>query len=244
MLKICICDDDMAFGTMIEAFIEEYASKIDGMNVEIDLYESGASLVHAVLDRKEYYQILFLDMEMQGLNGIETAQKIRAVDKELYIIYITSYEKYSLESFKVSPFRYMLKPIDKDDFQAILALVIEEIMMNRQFLFFKYHNVQYQIKCNTIISITSEKGRILHISSSDSETPFIFYGKIKEIEKELNVLLFVKVNPGTIVNLHYVHIITKDVIKMDNGELYSISRGQKQEVKAKYNHFLERRIGL
>lgn len=244
MLKICICDDDVAYGSLLENYVIEYISKIEGLNVEIDVYESGIHLTNAMIERKEQYQILFLDIEMQGLNGIETALKIRTIDRNLYIIYITSYEKYTLESFKVSPFRYIIKPINKNEFQSILAQAIEDIMSNKKFLFFKYQSKQYQVKCDRIITMQSEMGRMIHIISSETEVPLRFYGKIKEIEKELNPLLFVKVNSGTIVNLEYVKIITNDEVKMENGKTYPISRGQKPQVKNKYNKYLEWRLGL
>lgn len=244
MLKICICDDDVAFGSLLESYINEYISKIDGLNIEIDFYESGVSLTKAIIERQERYQILFLDIEMQEMNGIETALKIRTIDRNLYIIYITSYEKYTLESFKVSPFRYIIKPVKKEEFQSILAQVVEDIMSNKQFFFFKYQNKQYQIKCDCIVTMKSEMGRMIYIDSTEAEAPFRFYGKIKEIEKELNPFLFIKVNSGTIVNLDYVNIITNDEIKMEDGETYPISRGQKQEVKKKYNNYLEKRLGL
>lgn len=244
MIRICICDDDVSFGSTLEGYILEYVSRIEGLEVDVDVYEKGSSLTEAIIDKKESYQVAFLDIEMKGLDGIDTAKKIRMVDKKLYIIYVTSYEKYTLESFKVSPFRYVIKPIIKDDFQSILAQVIEEVLANKQFLFFKYQGAQYQVKSDSIMCIKSEKGRMINIASAESLEPFIFYGKIKEIEKKLNPILFVKVNPGTIVNLNYVNIITSNEIKMENGETYPISRGQKQEVKIKYNIFLERRAGL
>lgn len=245
MIRICICDDDTVFSSNLEEYILEYTSEIEGLEVEIDIYEDGLSLTKSIEKKNNGYQILFLDMEMKQLNGIETARKIRENDKNVYIIYITGYEKYSIDSFEVSPFRYIIKPINRINFQSILMQVIEEIMIRKDYLFFKYQNVQYQIKCESIVAIKSEMGRMIRILLSKSEAePVLFYGKIKDIEKKLNPLLFIKVNSGTVINLNYVNIITNKEIKMNDGNIYPISRGQKQEVKKKYNIFLERRLGL
>lgn len=244
MIRICICDDDILYSSFLENCILKFTSTIDGLEVDIDIYESGISLTESITRKQESYQILFLDMEMEGMNGIETAREIRKVNKSLYIIYVTSYEKYSIESFEVSPYRYLIKPIDENNIQTVLAQVIEELMVNKQYLFFKYQNAQYQIECDSIIVIKSELSRMIRIILTENNESTIFYGKIKDIEKDLNPLVFVKVNSGTIVNLKHVNIVTNKEIKMNDGNVYPISRGQKQEVKIKYNSFLERRLGL
>lgn len=80
MLKICICYDDTTYGLRLESYITEYVSQIEGLKVDIDVYENGTHLEKAIIERKEHYQIIFLDIEMQGMNGIETALKIRTID--------------------------------------------------------------------------------------------------------------------------------------------------------------------
>lgn len=244
MLRICICDDDKFYGTRLEDYIMEYISNKEGIEVDVDIYESGVTLAKQISTEQESYQILYLDIEMEGMNGIETAKLIRQIDKELVIIYVTSYEKYTLESFEVSPFRYLIKPIEKDAFHMVLEQAINEVMLKNQYLFFKAKNRQYQVKCDRIVTIMSEKGRMVEIHTSDSEDVISFYGKIKDIEKLLNPFSFVKINPGTIVNLNFVYIITNSEIKLTTNEILPISRGQKSRVKNVYNDFLKRKIGI
>ncbi|MFE4709814.1 LytR/AlgR family response regulator transcription factor [Paenibacillus sp. NPDC056722] len=242
MIRICICDDDQLHSSKLEKIIMDCVSKYPNIALDIDIYGSGATLLNALHVRNEEYQILFLDIEMDSLNGIEVARKIRETDKSMIIIYVTSYAEYTMESFEVSPFRYILKPIDDENISKVLLHAVEEITRNNQYLFFKSQNLNYQIKSETILSISSLKGRIIHVVTCDNE--FTFYGTIKDVEDMLDPLSFIKVNQGTMVNLNYIHIISGTDVILTNKEKYAISRGQKKIVKDAYNHFIKRRIGF
>lgn len=86
-MKIAICDDDMNCINKIENYIE----KIDRNNAECDAYQNGERLVQAFKTGAEQYDVIFLDMEMEKLNGIETANLIREVDEHVIIVFVTSH---------------------------------------------------------------------------------------------------------------------------------------------------------
>ncbi|MFD4706949.1 LytR/AlgR family response regulator transcription factor [Gottfriedia sp. NPDC058432] len=241
-MKICICDDDILHSMKLEEIILDYTEKFHNLLIDIDVFSSPNSLIKRK-DLGEFdYQILFLDIEMNEMNGIDVAREIRKQDRNLLIIYVTSYNKYTIESFEVSPFRYLLKPVDSKKIKHVLSIAIDEIMLNNQYLFFKLQNIQYQIKCVDIISISSENGRMIRIITCNGEKSILFYGKIKELEKKLNPLTFVKVNQGTIVNLNYIYIISGSEIYLSNNDILTISRGQKKIVKETYHEFISKKL--
>ncbi|MGF7050672.1 DNA-binding LytR/AlgR family response regulator [Paenibacillus sp. DS2015] len=242
MIRICICDDEQLHSSKLEKIIMDSAGLYQNIELDIDIYGSGKSLLEALNTRNEEYQILFLDIEMGYLNGIEVAREIRKIDKNMIIIYVTSYDNYTMESFEVSPFRYILKPIQEEQISKVLLHAIDEVTRNNQYLFFKSQNLNYQIKSETILSILSEKGRIIHVITSDDE--FSFYGTIKEVEEMVDPSSFIKVNQGTILNLNYIHIISGTDVILTNKENFAISRGQRKIVKDAYNNFIKRRIGF
>ena len=73
------------------------------------------------------YQIIFLDIEMQEMNGIEVARRLRELEKDFLLVFITGYDNYMLESFEVLPFRYVLKPIDSEKLEPILQQIMIEL---------------------------------------------------------------------------------------------------------------------
>lgn len=243
-MLISICDDNLLHSSRIEKIILEHFKKFMNLSVEVNIFHSAEPLLKSLQISESSCQILFLDIEMEGMNGIEAAHNIRKFDTEIIIIYITSYDKYTLESFEVKPFRFLIKPVTKSQLTHVLSQAIYDIMNSNQYLFYKQQNTQCQIKCSKIISITSEKGRILRICTTNSDEDILFYRKIKEIQEQLNPLQFVKVNQGTIINLHHINIITRNEVHMINGQVIPISRGQKKIVKDTYSDFISQKLGL
>ncbi|MGG5343711.1 LytR/AlgR family response regulator transcription factor [Enterococcus sp. AZ192] len=243
MYKIALCDDEAFQSTKLEKMIEVHLSE-QNIEFEIDIYEQGESLLRAIKQQTTVYQIIFLDIEMSGINGIETAKKIREHDEHVLLNYITSYDKYSLASFEVSPFRYLLKPIEKQKINFLLDSAIEKINLGNHYLFFKSNRRHYQLCHDQIIMISSEKGRQIRIELTSEEQDIVFYGKIKELEQTLNLLIFVKVNHGTIINMNCIKSVEDQLIHLINGKSVSISRGKRKQFSEAYNHFIERSIGI
>ena len=243
-MKIAICDDDLNHCAILERYLLHISKKYINLIVDIDVYQSGEELLQIIESEKVRPQILFLDMEMEQMNGIETARKLRSKDRSMLIIYVTSYDKYTLGSFEVSPFRYLLKPVDFEKIEQVFSAAVDDILNNHASLFFKHNHEQIQINCEEVISIVSENGRMLRIITKEERPQNLFYAKIKDIEKQLNPFVFVKVNQGTIINLNFVHIISSDEVHMTTGEIISISRGRKKAVKEAYSLYVKRKIGI
>ena len=103
MINIAICDDDLITLHNTKDLIEEY--KIKEFNIKT--YSSGEEL----LKSKREFDIIFLDIDMGGINGIETAKRIRVYDKQVKIIYVTNYTDYTSMAFSVHAFGYLVKPL-------------------------------------------------------------------------------------------------------------------------------------
>lgn len=243
-MKVAICDDELNHCGLLERYILKISEKYINLIVDIDVYQSGEEILRMITTEKVRPQILFLDMEMSGINGIETARKLRGIDRSMLIIYVTSYDKYTMDSFEVSPFRYLLKPVDYERIEQVFSDAVDEILNNHASLFFKRNNEQVQINCEDIISIISENGRMLRVITKEEQSGNLFYARLKDIEKQLNPLVFVKVNQGTIINLNFVHIISSKEVHMTCGEIIPISRGRKKEVKEAYSLYVRRKAGI
>ena len=243
-MQICICDDDLLHSSQIEGIILNYGKKFLNISLEVEVCHSAESLLKEIDTNQTSYQILFLDIEMGKMNGIEAAAAIRKKDSAMVIIFLTSYDRYTLKSFEVKPFRYVLKPVNAEDMTRILSHAIDEVMRNNQYLFYKHHNVQYQIRFDRITAIFSEKGRMIRVRTMNENESIVFYGKIKEVETMLNPTMFVKVNSGTVINLNHVNIISGNEIDLIDGQIVTMSRSQRKAVKEAYHHFVCRKVGM
>lgn len=105
MLRIAVCDDDSRFCAKLEDMIMQEAMKT-GFRVETETYSDGDTLVADI--KKGYrYELIFLDIEMEKVNGIKAAHSIRAMNHSVLLIYVSGYEKYLKELFEVEPFRFL-----------------------------------------------------------------------------------------------------------------------------------------
>ena len=104
MLRIAICDDEIQFQKMIKTILEEYLNTKE-MEYSIDLYESGVDLLNGDIEVSTY-DIVFLDINMAELDGLDVAKKIREYSEDIEIVFVTAYASYSMEGYKVRAVRY------------------------------------------------------------------------------------------------------------------------------------------
>lgn len=117
MIEIAICDDDVTITGKMDGFFCDYAKK-NGVRIETEVFWDGNTLLNEINNGKRY-DIIFLDIEMKNENGIQAARKIRRVDKNAYIVYVTSYEQYMREAFSVRPFQFIVKPFEMSEVESV-----------------------------------------------------------------------------------------------------------------------------
>lgn len=123
LLKIAVCDDIEADRQNIREMLEN-----EKWPAEIDLYQNGEDLIR----RRKVYDIVFLDVEMPGSNGMETAKRLRKLGRKDFIIFLTAYEQFMPEAFSVRAFRYLLKPIKQEVVHHVMKSAYQEILMYRR----------------------------------------------------------------------------------------------------------------
>ena len=107
MFKIAICDDENLFTEELKELISGYMME-KGLAFEIDIYSSGEALIELGIEVVRY-TIVFLDINMEKVDGIKTAEMIRKVSREVFIVFVTAYVDYSLEGYRLDVVRYLLK---------------------------------------------------------------------------------------------------------------------------------------
>lgn len=115
MVRIAVCDDDMRFTAELEEMVRREAADA-GISVETEAYSDGDTLV-ADIEKSYRYDLIFLDIEMERVNGINAARQIRRIDRSALLIYVSGYEQYLKELFEVEPFRFLSKPVDVEKFR-------------------------------------------------------------------------------------------------------------------------------
>lgn len=208
MIRVAICDDDQVFAGYVESLCIELA-KCMGVKVDTEVYPDGTSLLEGI-EKGNRYELLFLDIEMKKMGGIETAHRIRERSKSVLIIYISSHEQYLKELFEVEPFRFLSKPLDEELFKRYFEESVARIEEGAAFFQYKQNKSFKKVAFRDIVYFESQY-RIIRIVFSDG-TEDTFYGKLNNIEVEVKAInqSFLRIHQSYFVNYSY---ITKSELK-------------------------------
>ncbi len=218
-LHIAVCDDEKA---ALE-YETDLISKIlyeKNANIELNTYNSPSDL----LNSGKTYDMVFLDIEMDGMNGIELAEKIREKNQNCFVFFITNYSVYLDKAFDVRAIRYLTKPVDLDRLSAGIDFVLGSIASaSKKISVTNFKNkLTVEIEIADIIYI-SNSGRHAKIVTKqyEFETEEIFSTVKQMIEKEVNY--FATPHQSYYVNLKYVTRYTKTDVQMSyGGNTYNI----------------------
>lgn len=153
MLRIAICDDDKILVTQIEEMLNRYLDK-KMIDRYIEIFYDGASL-ERIYEKGDRFDIIYLDIEMSGKNGIEAAKSIRRLDRDVLLIYVSSYETYFMQLFEVEPFRFIKKPIKETEFEEVIDFAYERIIEEDAYFEYKYNKTVGKVLIRKIMYFES-----------------------------------------------------------------------------------------
>jgi len=231
MLNIAICDDEISVTGKLDMLLEKIAKK-NFIDIEVEVYLDGAELAKAV-EEGERFDIIYLDIEMQKQDGITSAKRIREVDKNVCIIYVTSHENYMKVSFDVRPFQFLVKPVSQEEHERCFLNAYNEIIREDEYFRYRYQRINYKIPIRNILYFESNrrKGSIV-----TSDEVYNMYGKLNEIESSLNKckISFLRVHQSYLVNYKHIEGQSYDFVTMDNGQNISISEDRRKMIAEQY----------
>lgn len=235
MVNIAICDDDLVFATKIESILFNI-SKNQLIDMSVEVYSDGIELWEDIKNGHNF-EILYLDIEMVKLNGIDVAKRIRQTDSEVIIIYISSYETYFIELFEVEPFRFIKKPVDTGIFECYFQKAYERIVQNDAYFEYKFKKVPHKVQTKNIIFFESS-GRVITIRTKDSAGKF--YGKLNLLEKQLEngKIPFLRIHQSYLVNYRFIKEITFSKVVLLDGTELQISEERQKMIRAKFSNLM------
>ncbi|MGB8456040.1 MAG: response regulator [Anaerocolumna sp.] len=156
MIRVAICDDDIPFTGYFENLIKQASSNLGIVSI-IELFFDGETLLKNISSGSRY-DLIFMDINMERLDGISAARYIREIDKTVLLIYSSGYDQYLKELFEVEPFRFLSKPID-DNFlydilqRPVIVLLYQMIIFNsplikqsKKLLYVTYYSLKVEIE--------------------------------------------------------------------------------------------------
>lgn len=202
MLRVAVCDDNKNFAGGLETLVMREAETI-GIQVETEVFFDGEPL-RGELERGTRYDLMFLDIEMEQMNGIEVARSIRQMDKTVLLIYISGYEQYLKELFEVEPFRFLSKPVNIAQFRRYFRDAVRRIGEENAYYQFSFSKRLRKVAFRDIVYFES-RNQVIHIFLSDGSEEQ-FYGKLNDVEREIEEdrQCFLRIHQSFLVNYSYI----------------------------------------
>lgn len=232
MYRIAVCDDEKTLREEVKKLILEWDSTL-----EVELFSSGEEL----LENYRPCQVIFLDIDMGGINGIEAGKRIRQIDKEVKIVYLTAYRDYVAGAFEVHAFQYMVKPIKREKLFHILEEIFLYVKKTGEKHILDFHTVKGMVCLPTeeIYYFAYENRRVQMVTGEES---YFLADKIGNVLKRMAEFGFSMPHQSFVVNMFHVKNIRNLEIELDNGTLLPLSQKKQKLFKQELTDYLSQRL--
>jgi len=240
IIQIAFCDDEKVCLDLLVGYTKKYLSTRDNDigQVIIDRYTSGEELLEAYKQGK-YYDLIYLDIRMDKMNGFETAREIRVFDNKAMIIFVTSLGDYILNCFEYRPFWFIIKPVSEEKFIYIFNRALIEIS-NTRTRKYSFFTKEYGYLCLDIDKIMYLESVLRKINIYTAMEQYTYYANMSEEEEKLKKYDFVRIHKGYLVNMAYIQRINKSNVVLKNSTVLPLSERRYKYVFDSFTSYLAR----
>ncbi len=233
MLRLAIVDDDGGYRKEIRALLEKYEAEY-GEQFQMSEYTDGDELLEGY---KPELDIILLDIEMEFVDGMTAAGRIREVDQDVIIIFITNMPQYAISGYQVGALDYILKPLSYYAFSQTMKRAIgRRKVSEKRYIVAGERGIKQKIDASEIYYVeVINHDLIFHTRHGNINAK----GTMRETIKELEGLDFFQCNKGYLVNLEFVDAITGSDVKVGD-DLLQVSRAKKKPLIDALNEYMRK----
>lgn len=231
-MKIAVCDDSRKDREKLISLLRKYEKNKD-KEFEIAEFDCGEALLENNAELQSC-QIIFMDINMTNLSGLEAAAAIKNLYPKILIVLFTAYMNYAIEGYKVKASRFLVKDDLSSSITECMDALVGEIEQAAQIMEFSFVEGKIKLKINDIIYIETARHKNVFYTQEGS---YNIYKKLNEIEEELRGFGFVRVHLSFLVNMRYIKKISSYVMALTTGKEISVPKSRYAEVKKQFTLF-------
>lgn len=232
MITCAMCDDELPFAEQLRSFVMAYAKK-RRVELQAETFASAEELLEEI-ENGAGFEILFLDIEMRKMDGIELGKKLRERSYQTLIIYVSGYDQYMRQLFEAEPFRFLSKPLKQEELENVLDKAFERISrFHRELFTIRFGKNVVNLLCRDIVYLESNKRKVIvHTVRGEYE----YYNKLDEAEEELLAISadFVRIHKAYLVNMEHVEAFQYEKLALRDGTILSISEAHRANVRSRF----------
>lgn len=230
MLQIAICDDEQFYRNKMKQLLDKYMHKRE-LPYEIHIFSSGKEFLKQC-ENSVKFNIVFLDINMDELDGIQTAERIRSFYSDTYIVFVTAFIDYALEGYKVNAVRYLMK----DNLEGALEECMKAILQKMQIaqVIFTFLEGEKKLYTDNILYVESRGHKSIFHYMETEEMTYQIYDKLDQIERNMKGYGFLRIHKSYLLNMKHLRRISNYIALLDTGEELPVPRSRFQTVKESF----------
>lgn len=236
-MLIAVCDDEIKYCNQVEDFLIQLGKETE-TEIRCDKYTSGEELLESDFNQ---YQIIFLDINIQQENGIQIAEEIRKVNQKIELIFLTAFIQYALDGYRVKAYRFLLKPIEYEDFVfQTKELIIRLSEYERNRLELVSQGQKYELKLEEIYYVEVLNHELTYHCVKGNLSA---NGNLKKLQEQLAGCHFTRIHNAYLINLRQIEKVKNKEIILKDGSRLPLARTRQDEFRQKYLEFWGDELG-
>lgn len=234
-MRIAICDDEPESIQSLQECILVWGEQSD-INISTDCFDSGAALLTYFENKK--YDLIFLDVSMPSMDGFELAKRLRLIDADAFIIFVTFMAEFMPKAFHVMAADYIIKPVSQDKLSELLDRLKNNLDKNTDTYIIRLKGGgEVLLPLEKILFLESMKH---YIRATTPDNEYEYLGKLDIEETVLSKKDFVRIHQSYLVNMAHVFIAFDTYVSLTDGTKLPISRKYSKNVRDVYASFRKR----
>lgn len=221
--RLAICDDESADRTYLSALVRQWAGE-RAVPLQVGTFASAEQFLFQY-DRAQDWDILLLDIEMDGISGVDLAKRLRRENRAVQIVFVTGYSDYILEGYEVEALHYLMKPIREDKLFEVLDRAVERLGRSERTLLLHLEDGLQRVPLQDILWAEVRQNYVTIHADRD----YTVKKTLSELEKELGEG-FIRTGRSYLVNLRQISRVTRTEVCLRDGTVVPVSRGQYEAI--------------